>query len=105
MIGVVCGDGDYPRLVARACVEKKLDFCLVFINGFSAAESFNVILKPYLNGIPPRPDPLPQGERERNARAKSLLSSSLTYKAEDPVEIIRFSGSLLRYARNEDEYK
>ncbi|MDR2723637.1 MAG: lipid-A-disaccharide synthase [Holosporaceae bacterium] len=34
MIGIVCGGGDYPRLVSRACVEKNLDFCLVFLNGF-----------------------------------------------------------------------
>jgi lipid-A-disaccharide synthase len=42
MIGVICGGGDYPRLVAKACVEKKIDFCLLFLNGFSSPESFDV---------------------------------------------------------------
>jgi lipid-A-disaccharide synthase len=34
MIGIICGGGDYPRLVSRACVGKNLDFCLIFLNGF-----------------------------------------------------------------------
>ncbi|MDR2157792.1 MAG: UDP-2,3-diacylglucosamine diphosphatase LpxI, partial [Holosporaceae bacterium] len=34
VVGIICGGGDYPRLVARACVQKDIDFCLVFLNGF-----------------------------------------------------------------------
>ncbi|MDR1551480.1 MAG: lipid-A-disaccharide synthase [Holosporaceae bacterium] len=34
MIGIVCGGGDYPRLVAKACIEKRFHFCLIFLNDF-----------------------------------------------------------------------
>ncbi|MDR2781159.1 MAG: lipid-A-disaccharide synthase [Holosporaceae bacterium] len=40
MIGVVCGGGNYPRLIARACIENGLDFCLVFMNGFCNTENW-----------------------------------------------------------------
>jgi lipid-A-disaccharide synthase len=39
-IGIICGEGNYPRLVARACVDKGLDFCLVFLNGFCDANNW-----------------------------------------------------------------
>ncbi|MDR0678200.1 MAG: lipid-A-disaccharide synthase [Holosporaceae bacterium] len=39
-VGIICGEGDYPRLVAIACVEKGLDFCLVFLNGFCDKNSW-----------------------------------------------------------------
>ncbi|MDR1982860.1 MAG: lipid-A-disaccharide synthase [Holosporaceae bacterium] len=39
-IGIVCGGGDYPRLVAQACVERGYDFCLVFLNGFCSEENW-----------------------------------------------------------------
>jgi DUF1009 family protein len=32
-IGIICGGGDYPRLIAKTCIEKNIDFCLLFING------------------------------------------------------------------------
>ncbi|MDR3187347.1 MAG: lipid-A-disaccharide synthase [Holosporaceae bacterium] len=34
MIGIVCGGGEYPRLVAQACCEKNLNFCLIFLGEF-----------------------------------------------------------------------
>ncbi|MDR2766472.1 MAG: lipid-A-disaccharide synthase [Holosporaceae bacterium] len=34
MIGIICGGGDYPRLVAEACVRKRMDFCLLLLEGF-----------------------------------------------------------------------
>jgi lipid-A-disaccharide synthase len=40
MIGIVCGGGDYPRLVARACVEKGLKFSLLLLNGFCNSEGW-----------------------------------------------------------------
>ncbi|MDR1334162.1 MAG: lipid-A-disaccharide synthase [Holosporaceae bacterium] len=40
MICIVCGGGNYPRLVARACFEKKIDFCLLFLNGFCNSENW-----------------------------------------------------------------
>ncbi|MDR1236357.1 MAG: lipid-A-disaccharide synthase [Holosporaceae bacterium] len=40
MICIVCGGGSYPRLVARACVEKKSDFCLIFLNGFCVPKNW-----------------------------------------------------------------
>lgn len=33
-IGIVCGCGDYPKLVAQACIERNLDFCMLILNGF-----------------------------------------------------------------------
>ncbi|MDR1362012.1 MAG: UDP-2,3-diacylglucosamine diphosphatase LpxI [Holosporaceae bacterium] len=29
-LGIVCGGGDYPLLVARACLKKNINFCLLF---------------------------------------------------------------------------
>ncbi|MDR1334564.1 MAG: lipid-A-disaccharide synthase [Holosporaceae bacterium] len=40
MICIVCGGGNYPRLVARACVEKELGFCLLFLNGLCGSENW-----------------------------------------------------------------
>ena len=34
MICVICGGGTYPLLVARECVRKKIDFCLLFLKEF-----------------------------------------------------------------------
>lgn len=34
MIGLICGGGDYPKLIARACAENGEKFCLLRINGF-----------------------------------------------------------------------
>ncbi|MDR2646069.1 MAG: lipid-A-disaccharide synthase [Holosporaceae bacterium] len=34
MIGIICGGGDYPRLVSQACIEKNLEFCLIMLEGF-----------------------------------------------------------------------
>jgi lipid-A-disaccharide synthase len=40
MIGIICGGGDYPRLVVDACVKKRLNFCLIFLNGFCSKENW-----------------------------------------------------------------
>ncbi|MDR2268324.1 MAG: UDP-2,3-diacylglucosamine diphosphatase LpxI [Holosporaceae bacterium] len=29
-LGIICGSGDYPLLVARACLKKNINFCLLF---------------------------------------------------------------------------
>ncbi|MDR3151381.1 MAG: UDP-2,3-diacylglucosamine diphosphatase LpxI [Holosporaceae bacterium] len=29
-LGIICGGGDYPLLVARACLKKNINFCLLF---------------------------------------------------------------------------
>ncbi|MDR1375304.1 MAG: lipid-A-disaccharide synthase [Holosporaceae bacterium] len=34
MIGIVCGGGEYPLLVAQACSKKNLNFCLIFLEEF-----------------------------------------------------------------------
>ncbi len=34
MLGIICGGGDYPRLIAQTCYAKNIDFCLVFLDGF-----------------------------------------------------------------------
>lgn len=34
-IGIICGDGDYPKIVARACIEQNLNFCMLMINAFA----------------------------------------------------------------------
>ncbi|MDR2106956.1 MAG: lipid-A-disaccharide synthase [Holosporaceae bacterium] len=39
-IGIICGGGEYPRLAARACVEKGIDFRLVFLKGFCSPENW-----------------------------------------------------------------
>ena len=31
-IGIICGSGSYPKLVAAVCMEKNLDFCMLFVN-------------------------------------------------------------------------
>jgi DUF1009 family protein len=30
-LGIICGGGDYPLLVARACLKKNINFCLLFL--------------------------------------------------------------------------
>ncbi|MDR2681873.1 MAG: UDP-2,3-diacylglucosamine diphosphatase LpxI [Holosporaceae bacterium] len=32
-IGIICGSGCYPRLVAQACAAKGVEFCLLFLKG------------------------------------------------------------------------
>lgn len=39
-IGIICGKGLYPKLMVMKCLEKNLDFYLVFINGTSSYEKF-----------------------------------------------------------------
>lgn len=34
MLGIICGGGEYPRLIAKACQAKNEKFCLVFLKGF-----------------------------------------------------------------------
>lgn len=34
MLGIVCGSGNYPRVIAQTCCAKGIDFCLVFLDGF-----------------------------------------------------------------------
>jgi len=36
-IGIICGGGNYPKLVAQACIEKEIDFCMLLLKGFSDA--------------------------------------------------------------------
>jgi DUF1009 family protein len=40
-IGIICGAGDYPKFVAQACVERNIDFCLVFLNGFCSPNEYD----------------------------------------------------------------
>lgn len=39
MLGIVCGGGCYPKLIAQECIKKQFGFCLLFIKGF--AEDFS----------------------------------------------------------------
>jgi DUF1009 family protein len=39
-IGIICGGGEYPELVAKSCVEKNINFCLIFLNGISSLNEF-----------------------------------------------------------------
>ncbi len=39
-VGIICGSGFYPKIAAAACIEKGLDFCLIFINGISSYQDF-----------------------------------------------------------------
>lgn len=43
MIGLVCGGGDYPRLIARACEAQNEQFCLVFLKGFCDESSWPAV--------------------------------------------------------------
>ncbi|MDR0753665.1 MAG: lipid-A-disaccharide synthase [Holosporaceae bacterium] len=40
MIGIICGSGDYPRLVSQACIEKNLEFCLIILKGFCSSSGW-----------------------------------------------------------------
>jgi DUF1009 family protein len=35
VVGIICGGGRYPLLVAEACVRKRIEFCLVFLKGLA----------------------------------------------------------------------
>ena len=34
MIGIFCGKGEYPKIVVDSCKRQKLDFCLLFVDGY-----------------------------------------------------------------------
>jgi DUF1009 family protein len=39
-IGIVCGSGKYPHMIAKACVDQSREFCLLFLNGFCDAQNW-----------------------------------------------------------------
>jgi DUF1009 family protein len=49
MIGIVCGGGEYPRLIARACREKNLNFCLICLKEFCDPRGWSLTKKLSIN--------------------------------------------------------
>lgn len=43
MLGIVCGGGSYPKLIAQECIKNRSSFCLLFINGFCEQSVFSDI--------------------------------------------------------------
>lgn len=41
MIGIICGGGDYPKLIANACMKKNEDFCALFLDGFCSEDGWH----------------------------------------------------------------
>lgn len=40
MIGIICGEGNYPKLVAQHCIKKKQKCCLIFIGKYERHEDY-----------------------------------------------------------------
>lgn len=49
MLGIICGGGSYPKLIAQACVKKQSPFCLLFIKGFAEPSDFSEFCVPALS--------------------------------------------------------
>ena len=47
MIGIICGSGSYPKLVAKACEKRGLDFCLLLLDGFGDFSDLKEFEKKY----------------------------------------------------------
>ncbi|MDR0677510.1 MAG: lipid-A-disaccharide synthase [Holosporaceae bacterium] len=39
-IGIICGGGNYPKLIAQVCSENRRKFCLVFLKGFCDEKNY-----------------------------------------------------------------
>lgn len=42
MLGIICGGGNYPKLVAKACSQHGYDFCLLFVGEYKQKAFVNV---------------------------------------------------------------
>lgn len=43
MLGIICGGGSYPKLIAGECIKNHSPFCLLFIKGFVEQSDFSDI--------------------------------------------------------------
>ncbi|GHU12249.1 hypothetical protein FACS189449_05580 [Alphaproteobacteria bacterium] len=47
-VGIICGNSNYPLLVARACVERNIRFCLLLLKDCVDLDGFDELRVPYI---------------------------------------------------------